>query len=91
MKVRTTTGGARRSSQRIACALLVLGVASAAMAANAATLADAAEQGDKARVGSLLDKGADANARQADGMTALHWAVYRDDSDMAALLVPGFR
>jgi uncharacterized protein len=87
MKVRTTTGGARRSSQRIACALLVLGVASAAMAANAATLADAAEQGDKARVGSLLDKGADANARQADGMTALHWAVYRDDSDMAALLV----
>ena len=27
----------------------------------------------------LLDAGADVNATQVDGMTALHWAVYNDD------------
>ena len=30
---------------------------------------------------------ADVNAPQADGMTALHWAVYHDDLEMAELLL----
>ena len=34
-----------------------------------------------------LDAGADVNAAQVDGMTALHWAVYRDDAETAGLLV----
>ena len=31
--------------------------------------------------------GADVNAAQVDGMTALHWAVYNDDAETAGLLV----
>ena len=50
-------------------------------------LADSAEQKDRAAVRILLDKGVDVNATQVDGMTAVHWAVYHDDLDMAKLLV----
>ncbi len=67
--------------------LLVLGLAGAALAAERATLADAAEQRDKARVRALLATGVDVNAAQVDGTTALHWAAYQDDSETAALLV----
>jgi ankyrin repeat protein len=52
-----------------------------------APLADAAERGDRAGVRTLLGKGADANLGQVDGMTALHWATYRDDLETARLLV----
>jgi Ankyrin repeats (many copies) len=38
-------------------------------------LADAAEAGDVDQIRKLLTTGADVNAPQADGMTALHWAV----------------
>jgi ankyrin repeat protein len=48
---------------------------------------DAAEQRDRALIRTLLSAGADVNAAQVDGMTALHWAVYNDDADTAALLV----
>ena len=53
----------------------------------AAPLADAAEAGDAAAVAALLTKSIDINAAQADGMTALHWAVYRDDADLAGNLL----
>lgn len=66
--------------------LVLLGFALASSAA-AASLADAAEQRDKAAVGALLQSGAGVNAAQADGTTALHWAAYHDDAEMAALLV----
>jgi ankyrin repeat protein len=67
--------------------LLVFAVAGTAHAAGNAMLADAAEQRDRALVRELLAKGADVNAAQVDGMTALHWAVYNDDAETAALLV----
>jgi ankyrin repeat protein len=67
--------------------LLVLGLSGAAPGAERATLADAAEQGDKARVRALLDTRVDVNAAQIDGTTALHWAAYHDDAETAALLV----
>ena len=51
------------------------------------TLADAAEMQDGALIRGLLQEGVDVNAAQVDGMTALHWAVYHDDADMAGLLV----
>ena len=50
-------------------------------------VADAAERGDIEMVRSLLKSGADVNAAQGDGMTALHWAALQDDADMAAMLV----
>jgi len=67
--------------------VLFLGVAGAATAAPKPGLADVAEHGEETSVRALLHAGADVNAPQVDGMTALHWAVYRDDTDTAELLV----
>ncbi|MEO5740552.1 MAG: ankyrin repeat domain-containing protein [Vicinamibacterales bacterium] len=68
-------------------ALLIIGLAGMAAAAERATLADAVEKRDTARVRTLVASGADVNATQVDGMTALHWAAYNDDAETAALLV----
>jgi uncharacterized protein len=43
--------------------------------------------GDRSTVRSLLEKKADVNAPQADGATALQWAAYRDDPELADLLI----
>src|SRR5262245_1592788 len=50
-------------------------------------LADAAEKSDHATLRTLLKQRADVNAPQADGMSALHWAAYRDDIEAAKILV----
>src|SRR5438128_3135292 len=52
-----------------------------------ALLADAAEQMDRARIRTLLHQHVDVNTPQTDGMTALHWATYQDDLEIADLLV----
>jgi ankyrin repeat protein len=52
-----------------------------------ALLADAAEKMDRAAIRTLLHQRVDVNESQVDGMTALHWAAYRDDLDTAELLV----
>lgn len=62
--------------------MLVLG----AFAAPRAPLADAVEKKDLAAVRALLGD-SDANATQADGMTALHWAVRHDDLATAKALL----
>jgi ankyrin repeat protein len=59
----------------------------AAVAQSVAPLADAAEKIDRARMTDLLKRGTDVNAAQADGMTALHWAVHHDDPKTTALLI----
>jgi len=56
-------------------------------AASRAPLSDAAERKDRARIGDLLKQGADVNAPQVDGMTALHWATYNDDLQATELLL----
>ena len=63
------------------------GVAALAVAASRAPLADAAEQRDKASVRTLMGTGADVNAVQVDGTTALHWAAYNDDAETVGLLL----
>jgi len=50
-------------------------------------LADAAEHGDRTAVLSLLKSSVNVNSAQGDGMTALHWAAYRNDSEMAQSLI----
>ncbi len=53
----------------------------------APAVADAAMQGDLAKVRALLAQQSDVNVAQGDGMTALHWAADRGDVAMAALLL----
>jgi len=50
-------------------------------------VADAAQRPDKAAVLTLLATHADVNAAQPDGTTALHWAAFHDDLEMARALV----
>ncbi|HEY1342444.1 MAG TPA: ankyrin repeat domain-containing protein [Bryobacteraceae bacterium] len=50
-------------------------------------LPDAAQSGNRALVRTLLKQAAPVNAAQGDGMTALHWAAYQDDVDLAKLLL----
>src|SRR3982751_6047609 len=50
-------------------------------------VADAVMRGDTAAVRALLTQKADVNAPQADGATALHWAVYREDRATTDLLI----
>ncbi|HEX3702114.1 MAG TPA: ankyrin repeat domain-containing protein, partial [Vicinamibacterales bacterium] len=51
-------------------------------------VADAAMHGDQDLVRSLLkDQGADVNAAQADGMTALHWAASDGNAPLAQTLL----
>ncbi len=52
-----------------------------------ADIADAASKGDKAAIERLLKSGADVNAQQGDGATALHWAAYRGEVELAELLL----
>jgi ankyrin repeat protein len=73
---------------RLICGLVLLGLGLAASAVAApAAIADAAEQRDQNGVRALLRGGADVNAAQADGTTALHWAAYHDDAEIAGLLI----
>ena len=66
---------------------LMLLVSALLSAAGRSEVADAVMNGDRAALGALLQRKADVNAPQADGATALHWAVYRDDADAADLLL----
>ena len=50
-------------------------------------LIDAARNGDVEAVRSLLSEGADVNAAQGDGMTALHWAAELGHTAVADLLL----
>src|SRR5262245_17849187 len=58
-----------------------------AASAAAATVADAAMNGDRDAVRTLLKQGADVNASQGDGLTALHWAARKGDAELTQTLV----
>jgi ankyrin repeat protein len=51
------------------------------------SIADAAMRGERADVQTLIKQGADVNAPQGDGVTALHWAARHGDVEMARMLV----
>jgi ankyrin repeat protein len=70
---------------RLVVGLLLFGVTAAAAATS--EVADAAMRGDREAVRTALARKADVNAAQVDGTTALHWAVERDDVELAELLL----
>ena len=50
-------------------------------------VADAAMRGNRDAVRALIAQGADVNAAQGDGMSALHWAADKGDADLTEMLV----
>ncbi|MBC7896750.1 MAG: ankyrin repeat domain-containing protein, partial [Cytophagaceae bacterium] len=76
----------RRTFPLLFAGAMLLSVA-AAPAPDEAPVADAVMKRDTARVRLLIKQGADVNAAQGDGMTALHWAAALGDADLAKMLV----
>src|SRR5580692_934135 len=67
---------------------IVVLIALLAFAASADTrLADAVQNGDRPAIRSLLANKVNVNVPQGDGTTALHWAAFNDDRDVAKLLL----
>src|SRR5437868_3285214 len=68
--------------------ILVAAVAAAAgVGAANLTIADAAMQKDSTAVKAMIAQKVDVNAPQADGTTALHWAVREEDGALVDLLL----
>ena len=65
----------------------LLWVPFAASATASPEVADAVMHRDQAAVEKLIAQHADVNVPQADGATALHWAVFQSDQGMVALLL----
>ena len=95
--LRSVMHGRGRIITAALCAVAFLSAAAPARVANStkpavttpteSPVADAAMRGDSAKVRALLKQGVDANAAQADGMTALHWASARGDAGQVRVLV----
>ena len=66
-----------------ACCLSALLIA----APSDSPVADAAMHDKRDEVRTLLKQGADVNAAQGDGLTALHWAALKGDVELAQMLV----
>jgi ankyrin repeat protein len=71
----------------LSSALALVLVLGRVQATTTAPLADAVMHGDVAAVQALLGHGADVNAAQGDGMTALHWAALNGDLKTTNLLL----
>ena len=70
----------------LSASIVLLAVTSLHAAPSRAPLADAAEKMDRAAIRALLKQRASVNTAQPDGMTALHWAAYQDDQEMAEVV-----
>lgn len=67
--------------------LLLLLVSSMDVAGSELLLIEAVKGQDRTTARELIARNVDVNAPQADGATALHWAVHRDDLQTAKLLI----
>ena len=72
---------------RTGAAALSIALLATSLSAADLRLVNAVKNRDKAAVTSLLQQKVDVNSPEADGMTALHWAVRADDLDTADRLI----
>jgi uncharacterized protein len=77
----------RDLARQLPLVLILWGGLAQLASASDSPVADAAMNGDRTAVQALLRQKADVNAPQTDGATALQWAAYRDDLDLADLLI----
>ena len=78
------------SPGRLSLQVVVAGALLAALtpaSAQSPDLIEAVKAGDRARADAVIAAGADVNATQGDGATALHWATHRTDLEAADLLI----
>ncbi|HTH24861.1 MAG TPA: ankyrin repeat domain-containing protein, partial [Vicinamibacterales bacterium] len=68
-------------------ALIALLLTITISAAGPAPVAEATMARDREAVKTLLKGGADVNAAQGDGMTALHWAARNGDAELTQMLL----
>ena len=79
-----------QNRRKLASLLVLLSLASAGLPAaeSDSRLPELARKGDRAAVSLLLQEdGVDVDATEADGTTALHWAAFLDDAELAGLLL----
>jgi len=75
----------KRIEYSIVCWAIMLALAPLSRAGS--PVANAAMNGDKGELQSLLQQKVDVNAAQADGATAIQWAAYANDLEMAEALI----
>ena len=71
----------------IACLIAFAAAAPLQAIASSPALIDAVKQKDSAGLRALLKRGADVNAAEGDGTTALHWAALNGDVEVARMLL----
>jgi ankyrin repeat protein len=75
------------NTSRLFALMLVAALSGSLAASGPSDIADAAQAKNAVTVKKLLKDGADVNAAQGDGMTALHWAALNGDAEMASMLL----
>ena len=80
-------GGLMAENLRLGLAATILFTAAGLASGSDANLIEAARQDDAEAVRVAIANGADPGSRQADGATALHWSVYRQDLEMTQALL----
>ena len=78
---------AHRPARWLTAGLVVASVATAGAQPPRVPLIEAVKVGDAAAARALLDGGAEVDAAEPDGTTALHWAAHHDDLRLAAALL----
>ena len=76
-----------RKGMGLSAAVFAIALLTGAIAPDDKALLDATKRGDVAAVRSLLNEGADPNAAQGDGLSALHLAAQQGNLEVAEILL----
>ena len=77
----------RTSVASVVCLVAFLAASPKDVPTSDSPVADGARLGDVDTVRTLLRDGVDVNAAQGDGMTALHWAAFYENVELAEMLL----